>query len=407
MEEPGRPTVSVETRWRSLEGETEGEPERELASVLDATIQQEDPLGRGLVWEQPLGVTIGNGSETLTSDVRLAGTSESLEVPLGEGEPDFVLANGAGAGYGLFRLTPDSREYLLTGLPSIGDPIARAVAWLSLWDEFLEGTVQPTAFLDLAQRAIESESEELLLSRILSDLETTYWRFLTPEERESWAPRIERLLWSGLLEAPTSTLKASFFRTYGRVGLTTEAVTRLKAIWESELEIPGLPLSEPDYVGLAYQLTLREVPGWDDILTRQEDRIENPDRRARFVFMRPALSADSNVRDRFFESLADPANREREPWVLQAVGYLHHPLRVESAIQYVGPSLGLLEEIQRTGDVFFPKRWLDATLGGHASHEVADLVREFLEGRPDYPPRLRAKILQSADLLFRAARFRG
>jgi aminopeptidase N len=191
------------------------------------------------------------------------------------------------------------------------------------------------------------------------------------------------------------------------VGLTTEAVTRLTAIWETELEIPGLPLSEPDYVGLAYQLALREAPGWDEILARQEERIENPDRRARFAFMRPALSADSNVRDRFFESLADPTNREREPWVVQAVGFLHHPLRAESAIQYVGPSLGLLEEIQRTGDIFFPKRWLDATLGGHASHEVADLVREFLETRPDYPPRLRAKILQSADLLFRAARFRG
>ena len=63
----------------------------------------------------------------------------------------------------------------------------------------------------------------------------------------------------------------------------------------------------------------------------------------------------------------------------------------------------MLEEIQATGDIFFPKRWLDATLGGHSSPEVAETVREFLARRPDYPARLRGKILQSADGLFRAA----
>ena len=64
----------------------------------------------------------------------------------------------------------------------------------------------------------------------------------------------------------------------------------------------------------------------------------------------------------------------------------------------------LVEEIQRTGDIFFPSGWLDATLGGHNSDDAADTVREFLEGLgPDYPRRLREKILQSADMLFRSA----
>ena len=31
------------------------------------------------------------------------------------------------------------------------------------------------------------------------------------------------------------------------------------------------------------------------------------------------------------------------------------------------PSLDLLVDIQQTGDIFFPKRWMDATLGGHRS----------------------------------------
>ncbi len=63
----------------------------------------------------------------------------------------------------------------------------------------------------------------------------------------------------------------------------------------------------------------------------------------------------------------------------------------------------MLEEIQRTGDIFFPKRWLDATLSGHSSEGAAEMVCQFLVGHPGYPGRLRGKILQSADPLFRAA----
>ena len=67
------------------------------------------------------------------------------------------------------------------------------------------------------------------------------------------------------------------------------------------------------------------------------------------------------------------------------------------------PSLDLLPEIQRTGDIFFPKRWMDATLGGHRSARVAGIVRDFLEQPGDLPARLRQIVLQSSDELFRAS----
>ena len=140
------------------------------------------------------------------------------------------------------------------------------------------------------------------------------------------------------------------------------------------------------------------------MVEEQHARITNPDRRAQFAFVAPALSADQTVRDEFFESLRDAGNREREPWVLEAVGHLHHPLRAEASEAYIRPSLELLEEIQRTGDIFFPQRWLGATLGGHNSSRAAAIVREFVEDRPDLPPRLMGKLLQAADPLFQAAR---
>jgi aminopeptidase N len=68
---------------------------------------------------------------------------------------------------------------------------------------------------------------------------------------------------------------------------------------------------------------------------------------------------------------------------------------------YILPSLELLEEIKRTGDIFFPGSWISTTLAGHHSDSVRQIVESFMEERPDYPPDLKLKILQAADHLFR------
>jgi aminopeptidase N len=155
---------------------------------------------------------------------------------------------------------------------------------------------------------------------------------------------------------------------------------------------------------MAMELAVRDVAGANRILDTQYERIRNPDRRHRFAFVRPALSANTSDREASFERFRRIENRRREPWVLEAQRYLNHPLREAHARRFIGPSLELLREIQRTGDIFFPKRWMDATLGGHRSGEAAATVREFLGRQAEYPERLRWTILSAVDELARAAR---
>jgi len=154
---------------------------------------------------------------------------------------------------------------------------------------------------------------------------------------------------------------------------------------------------------MALDLAVRSVPAAAAILQEQRTRFMNPDRKARFEFVMPALSDQQETRDAWFDSLKDVKNRRREPWVLEGLQYLHHPLRAASSEKYIRPSLDLLIEIQRTGDIFFPTRWMNATLGDHNTRSAATAVREFLSHQKDYPIRLRRIILQAADELFRAA----
>ncbi len=238
---------------------------------------------------------------------------------------------------------------------------------------------------------------------LLGYLQIAYWRRLPSVERGRRGPGVELALWRGAREAPSATLASGVFlgvaqrrRNRGRGG-ADEADLEGK-------ELSPVPLAEPDRTRLAATLAVLEVDGWRELLEQEESAIRNPDRRARFAFLRAALSADRADRERFFSSLADPVNREREPWVLDALSYLNHPLRSDHARRFIGPALELLEEVQRTGDIFFPGAWIQATLSGHSQPEAAEAVRAFLDAHPEYPAPLRGKILQASDMVERSAR---
>jgi aminopeptidase N len=386
VEQPGRPTIEAR---RGSDGRT-------------ITVSQRDPApGRGLVWTERVGLTTVAKGATGRTAVSLAGRDTSFTLA---SQPDLILLGSDGVGYGRFVLDSASRRFLLERIERLSDPVERAVGWNLLWEDLIDGLVPAAAFLETAQRALATEPDELVDQQILGRIQDAFWRYSSDSARRSTAPSLEAVLWHQLERAPTPGRKAAYFEALGSVTLTPEGGTKLERIWRDQRPPAGLILGEGQYTTLAERLALRDSSGSGAILDQEEKRITNPDRVARFQFVRRALSTDRAVRDSLFGSFRDPVVRRRESWVLEANGYLHHPLRAASAVDYIRPSLDLLEEVKRTGDIFIPTGWLQSTLGGHNSARAADIVARFLEERPDLPPRLRAKLLQTADELFRAAR---
>jgi aminopeptidase N len=285
---------------------------------------------------------------------------------------------------------------------SVRDPIVRTSAWLALWEAVLYGEVAPRDFISLLLRSFPLEGDELIAQHLLGTLRTGYWSFLGDSVRNSLAADVEAVLWRELARSTGAGRKRAYFDALVSVTLSPEGTARLARVWRMQETIDGLPFADDQYIDIAKALAVRDYPGSDSILAAQLERITNADRKLRFQFVMPALSGNRQVRDSVFESFLDVSNRKREAWVLEAQAALNHPLRSQHAAAHVGRSLLLVEEIQRTGDIFFPLRWLNATLGGHQSEAIANQVRSFLNARPDYPPQLRAKMLQAADGLFRS-----
>jgi aminopeptidase N len=366
----------------------------------DVLISQQDPKAQGRVWPQTLNVRAGS-----------LGASESFTIELGEqpqrligaGKTDFILPNGSGLEYGNFLLDESSRDYLITNVSQLEPDLIRGAAWVTLWDQLLAGYLAPSIFTDSLLNALSIEQNELIVDRLLGYLGRIYWNYGGDEERKNLAPQIEALLWSQVNSDRSRSARSAFYASYRQLALSEDATARLERLWFGEESVKGLPLSEPDQIALASGLALRRLSNAEDILDQQRQRIQNPDRLARFDFVRPALSSNLASRKDFFDFLAQAENRNREAWVLNGLQYLHHPLRAADSIEFIQPALELLTEIQATGDIFFPGRWLDVNLGGHNSMEAADIVTEFLNNSESLSPRLRLKVQQSADRLFRSA----
>lgn len=377
------------TAWSEVWVNTPGRPH---ISVADNMILMEDPSDNGRIWPQSLEVTsYGNSQDSLK--ILLDAAETALPDDLSGGT---LLLNSDAMGYGLFETSLPSTD-LISGLSEI-----EKGSWMiNIRENLIEENISAEEYLALLTDLLPMEENQLLLNLELSHMRNIYWDHLSGEQRNEMAAELEGLLWNEMKEAEDGSRKKIWFNSYESVAMSNEALENLHSIWKEETEVEGLNLSENDFTGLAGTLAIKMPERADDITEEQVSRISNPDRKRRFEFIRPALSPDESVRDTFFESLKDEENRATESWVLSALGYLHHPMRTESSVKYILPSLELLQEIQQTGDIFFPSRWVGSTLGNHHSDEAAEIVRTFLNDHPDYNEQLRMKIEQAGDHLLR------
>ncbi|PWT86900.1 MAG: hypothetical protein C5B57_00230 [Blastocatellia bacterium] len=395
--------------WSRVWVERRGRPEfttilrtSPSGTIAGLSMEMRDPLKRGLIWPEQLSLMLGYPDRIHEIPVYATASLVRVTEAIGLERPLYVLPNGRGLGYGLFVLDEPSRRYLLKHVEDIPDELTRGSALVTIWDNMLAGHVHAHECLEFLLRALQYEQDEQNTQRALSYLSNLFWKYLPPDERQAVAARLETILTDGLARAQTTSQKSAWFSTFRDVVLTADGIAWLRRVWQRDERVPGLTFAETDEINMALELAVRDVPGSSDILNIQLERTRNPDRKQRFAFVMPALSADPAERERSFARFSKLENRAHEPWVLEAQRYLNHPLREEHARRLIPPSLDLLAEIRRTGDIFFPKRWMDATFSGHRSPEAASIVRDFLAREPQYPQRLRWVVLSAADDLFRA-----
>ena len=317
-----------------------------------------------------------------------------------KGMPEYPETDGLpnldALGYGYYPMTPSAVIQALTKVRALPEAHQRLSTLANLYENMLHGRVEPSALADCLLELLPQEPDALVAGSALSYL-SDCWAFAgQPVSVE------DGLLALCKADSVPEQIRLQAFRNLMHLFTRPETAEALYTLWQERAPWPGLTLSEDDYTTLSLELAIRLPERYERLRSSQRNHIDNADRRARFDFIFPSVHPSRKVRDELFASLMEPENRFTEPWVQDCLRFLNHPLRQEEALDYIVPALDELQEIQRTGDIFFPKNWLTAVLSGHHSPEAAALVRGWLDAHPGYPPMLLNKLLQAADPLLRS-----
>ena len=323
------------------------------------------------------------------------GNSEIIETAINQGgaTPEFgrdvaiVVPNIDGRGYGLFELPAEVRQWMMQNMATTNDDLMRQsmLIMLNELSEQRKELFEPREWLDFLLSYLPEENNYLIGSTINGYIARLMLEVGTEEDEQ-------RLLELANTH-PDVALQRNLMLTLSRVMRSDDSVEYLYNLW---MDNQDSRFNENDAMAIAYELAVRLPERYDHILATQLERLTNPDRRSQFTFIIRGANPDIAMRDALFSSLLEPENRRPEPWTASTLGLLNHHTRQAEAVKYIYPALEELIEVQRTGDIFFPRNWVGSLLAGHSSPEALHEVERFFNDNPHFPTLLRNKVMQAA-----------
>ncbi|MDO6491783.1 MULTISPECIES: M1 family metallopeptidase [unclassified Cellulophaga] len=385
VNQPGRPVFTDSITYKDNK-------------ITNFTITQKAEDGTDKVWPQSFTIQLVYKDSVKTINTSISGKNLQLNETIGLAKPLQIIYNANGFGYGVFPVDVAK----ISKIKDIKDATARGYSYINLYEVFLNNKVPALDAFNVFLDGVASEKNELILNYITGRTRDLYWSFLSEKNKEKIQISTEDTLLNLVKSDKPKTFKKTIFNLYTSIATSNKAIDKLYAFWKKEISIPSLFLNEDDYTSLAGELVIKNHPKATEILKEQEKRISNPDKLTRFVWLQPSLSNNSKERDAFMVSLFNAKNREKESWVQSALANIHHPLRQEESKKHLKECLNKLEEVQLTGDIFFPKGWLASSIGKYTSKDAYQILQDFLSKNPNFNPILLKKLLQTTDDLKRA-----
>jgi len=293
----------------------------------------------------------------------------------------------------LYFAEPDSLRlsWILDNWSSIDDDTERMGLLMVANESYHAKKISASKWIKSLIAGLPKEGNALIASSIVGYLPMPLGELSNGDSVESQLYEIAR-------SHPITSCRTQLLMMIAKNMTSPNVVDNIYNVWKTQSESI---LDERKYTDIAYELAIRLPQQSSDIIATQRSRISNPDRLRQFDFIARAVVSDTTQLDNLFASLLKAENRRIEPWTATTLGYLNHFTRDAHSVKYIRPALDVLQEVQLTGDIFFPANWVAALLSGHRCRAAYEEVELFLKDNPTYFPLLKSKIEQSAYKLYR------
>ncbi|MDR1415213.1 MAG: hypothetical protein LBI96_05315 [Odoribacteraceae bacterium] len=364
-----------------------------VIEFLDDKITVKDEAGKARAWPQHL-IAMRAGTPGLRS-IHLADTIVPLR------DPAIVLPNCTATAYGSILPSEPQTRFLNDNLGRLHRPLHRAVAWQQLYEGVLHDKLKGESFIRLCIKHLPNETNNRVIHQTFAFMITVHNTYIDEGARQLLRDELDRFFMTMLFKNQKEINKRNIFHALLAIYSSRDVGNYFLKTLRGQYLREDLILQDADRVAIACNIALREPERYEQLKRHVNRVVKDKDLLARFHYIYPALAPDKHTRDSVFNALLIPRNRQNETWAAEALRWLNHPRRKSEAEEYIPKILAKLQEIQETGDIFFPDNWLRAGLSGHTSKYASTVTRQFLEKNPNYPENLRLKILAATDHLRR------
>lgn len=381
----GRPHVSIYPAFNE---------EQQITSLIIKNIHPTDTQS---VWQQPLSIKLGiNKNSSNDLEFLLLDTLQVEQLVPPQENLSFLLPGANGLAYAHFNLDKPELIQLVTKMDRFQTPLHRAIAYQIAWEHMLDAKLNPKELKNYYYKSLKQEKNKQLEEWLLAHIEQLYVEYLDVTHSDDSQQEIASFLWKKAFHKASSN-RLSYLHAYTAIATNAEQLNRLLQAYISKPEDILPKMNTTQRMDLALQLMLKLPEQYDSILMFTKFSITDEEHIEQFNMLAQSVHPDKSIRDSLFASFSKVKNREKEPWVASAMYWLNHPINKKESISYIRPALNLLTDIQHTGDIFFPKQWLNNLFWGHNTQKAIDITETFLLDNEDYPKHLQNKILQALD----------
>jgi aminopeptidase N len=368
------------------------------------SLTQRDVLGTSAIWPIATQLLL-SFDDGRTSRMRVDLGSRRSEVALGPPErcPEFVFANDEDYAYGRFLLDPRSQGEVLKHLAGVRDAFSRTLLWGALWESVRQTGLGPRDFLDLSAGLLPDETDAPILQGILSNSTTALHRYVNDQTRMDFVARFETMAASRMLDAKEQDLRILWFHGLRSVAETPSGLSKLKALLNGQLSVPGVALRRLDRWTMVTTLIAFNDPDARSIFQAERRRDPGGDGQ-KYAYVAEAARPDAQEKQKYFEEYLHNASRE-EDWIELSLRSFNYWNQSTLTQPFLKPALEALPQIKRSRKIFFLVDWLNAFIGGQQSPAGQAEVHEYLR-TATLEPDLRLKILQAVDELDRTVKIR-
>jgi aminopeptidase N len=398
-------------RWAEMWIRHRGMPQVDVAwscngdRLRQLSLTQHDVLGGSDTWpiatqlllEEPDG-------QPLRLRMELDRPSIAAAEAVGKPCPSFVFANDDDFAYGRLLLDPASRASVMSQLGDVHDLFLRTLLWGSLWELVRQADLAPRDYIALAQRLLPAETDQSLTQSIVSHTVTALHRYVSASTRSEFDSGFESMAADRMLHDHDQDLRITWFRELGGLAETPQGLTKLEAVLNSQLSVPGVQLRPLDRWRLVTALIALGDPHSQDVFQAERARDPGGDG-PEYAYAAEAAGPEPATKRRYFDDYLHNASRP-EDWIVESLGAFNYWNQAVLTEPYLKPALKALPEIKRNRKIFFLMAWLSAFIEGQQSPEAQAEVHHYLR-TATLDQDLRLKILQVTDELDRMVKIRA